>query len=116
MVGMTITEFLEARIAEDEAYVRSAGSDLDDCQECGFGHQPESPYGQSRLLAECAAKREIIAFDHNIQIWEPRGFSSDTAVEAFTSGGPQNPHARHVTRILAGAYSDHPDYRQEWAL
>jgi hypothetical protein len=68
-----------------------------------------------RLKAECAAKRAILAFDVNNQIWEPHGFSTDTASDAFVIGSPKNPQARHVTRILAAAYEDHPDYQQEWA-
>lgn len=107
---MNITEFLEARIAEDEAECGPMAS-LDDDDRGGWA----IAYAE-RVLAECAAKRAILAFDQDKQIWEPRGFSSDTDSGAFISGGPKNPQARHVTQILAAIYKDHPDYQREWAL
>lgn len=141
---MMITEFLEARIAEDEAGARGA---LEGASDDGLWHVGLSSFdggservtgkgiliydegghteGQAahiarwdpaRALADCAVKRRILAFDRNVQIWEPRGFSSDTAAEAFVSGGPKDVRMRHVTRILASVYADHPDYQQEWAL
>jgi hypothetical protein len=70
----------------------------------------------ARVLAECAAKRRMLAFDKDEQIWSPRGFSSDTDAEAFVSGGPKDPQARHITRVLAMVYADHPDYQPEWAV
>ncbi len=147
--AMTITEFLEARIAEDEKHAARLLKDLEDqvaeeyageVDERGpftprrlLGAQMWAQYdGQSkrrsfakgqqiaylanpaRVLAERAAKRAILAFDQDEQIWDPRGFSSDTASEAFTRGGPKNPQSRHVTRLLAAVYKDHPDYEQEW--
>ena len=39
----TLTEFLLARIAEDEAWVLGdGGQNMDDCQECGFANQQAS--------------------------------------------------------------------------
>jgi hypothetical protein len=39
----TLTEFLLARIAEDEAWVLGDGAqNMDDCQECGFANQQAS--------------------------------------------------------------------------
>jgi hypothetical protein len=110
---MTITEFLEARIAEDEAEAMDVplNGDLFDMSRLAF-----TPALRSRVLAECAAKRAILAFDEDMQIWEPRLSSSDTDAGSFTMGAPKDPHARHVTRILAAVYADHPDYRQDWAL
>lgn len=93
---MTITEFLEARIAEDEAHVRRVGSFVNECQECAFGNQPDSPYSHERLLADCAAKRAII------EGLEPFSFLDDI-------------NAPELLGILAAVYSDHPDYQQEWA-
>jgi len=43
---MKTTEFLEARIAEDEAQIRE--------------WDRSSPFSAERLLAECAAKRKIL--------------------------------------------------------
>jgi len=85
---MTITEFLKARIAEDEERaqrVRRYGLDG------GGGF-----FGAGRVLGECAAKRAII---------ETQSVPKIVAVP--------NPF---ILRALATVYADHPDYRQEWAL
>ena len=107
---MNITEFLLARIAEDEEINETKPDPSGYCDYLSGVH-----YESARVLAECAAKRAIIAFDQDEQIWEPRGFSADAASEAFIRGAPKDPQARHVTRILAAIYKDHPDYQQEWA-
>jgi hypothetical protein len=52
----------------------------------------------ARALAECAAKREILA---NIGA----GYSYTLTPNFIT----------HTTKALASVYTDHPDYRQEWA-
>jgi hypothetical protein len=119
---MTITEFLEARIAEDETALDAMPGGENEGRGVSYCDGPAGAvYGlmtitDGRVRAECAAKRAVLAFDQDHQIWEPRGFSSDTDAEAFIRGGPKNPQARHVTRILAAVYKDHPDYQQEWAL
>jgi hypothetical protein len=86
----SITEFLEARIADDEGLATEA--------------LPGEPsvwgargwYDPARVLAECAAKRAII---------ETQPVSKIAALP--------NPF---ILRALAAVYSGHPDYRQEWAL
>jgi hypothetical protein len=85
---MTITEFLEARIAEDE---EQANKHLPALRSHGLGD-----YG-FRVLAECEAKQAIIkAFD-------PQSPDLDPYV------------GRDVIAMLAAVYKDHPEYRQEWA-
>jgi hypothetical protein len=100
---MTITEFLEARIAEDEA-VASLLAKGD------AGHSPRTqvytgaewvttPLTTERLLAECAAKRAILArVPRNTDPYDPGGYTS-----------------AHTVRVLAAVYADHPDYLPEWA-
>lgn len=73
---MTITEFLEARIAEDET---QAAKHQESAIRHGWGDYT------ARVLAECAAKRAIIAYS------PPR-----------------------TLQHLAAIYDDHPGYRQEW--
>jgi hypothetical protein len=83
----TITEFLEARIAEDE---REANVCL---------ASPEHTTRRwVRVLAECAAKRAIIA-------------QQDAALDTYAGARVLD----HVLQALAAVYKDHPDYRQEWA-
>lgn len=133
--SLTILEFLEARITEDEALARAATPSPWTLYNRGVGWEiPEIPEAHdgltfykadahyvahnepARVLAECAAKRAILAFDGDKQIWEPRWHTADTDAGAFIRGGPKDPQARHVTRILAAVYKDHPDYQEDWAL
>jgi hypothetical protein len=89
---MTITEFLEARIAADErAIMKLAEADRRPLLSISITvNHPQ------RLLAECAAKRAII---------ETQSVPKIAAVPS-----------PFILRALASVYADHPDYRQEWAL
>lgn len=94
---MTITEFLLARIEEDEADIRS--------------HFCEPGFEVSGL-AECAAKRAII-----------RSYRSCIAAEDTTKDfGPRLVTSGIVKglevaiKLLASVYASHPDYEQGWAL
>lgn len=51
-----------------------------------------------RAAAELMAKRELVKLCSS---W---------------LDGPSRPHAERVMRIMAAAYNNHPDYRQEWGL
>lgn len=96
---MTLTDFLLARIAEDEA----TDMRLPHRNACRmFGGWPGDPSSaadcdcglSSRVLAECEAKRRI--------------------VEDVTNPHTSCPELDEVARILAAVYADHPDYRDEW--
>lgn len=97
---MTIVEFLLARIAEDEQDIATAR--LDDEPEWWMPEQ----WTRSRALAECVAKRQIVAL-HNDMLKQELG-NGDAS--AFGAG------LMHldVLRSLASVYADHPDYREEW--
>jgi hypothetical protein len=90
---LTITEFLLARIADDE---EAAGADPG-CEclgvQFGIGHGPVCP---ERVLAECEAKRRIVKRLNN-------RMRPDVAFEAW-----------YALRVLAAIYADHPDWRGEW--
>ena len=120
---MIITEFLEARIAEDETVAREATTgpwtyqDYAHVGSYDFAHvfapDPDDSsavlgvslgtlredaahiarHDPARVLAECAAKRAIIALDEYAE-----GSYWDTLA------------------TLAAVYASHPDYRQEWAI
>lgn len=102
-VPLTITEFLEARIAEDEeraTYVLKYGD---------WGGLFKPP----RVLAECAAKRAIIA-----QADEATGLDMSVDNERLVGRRDmaEEPYCGDVIlSALAAVYKDHPDYRQEWA-
>jgi len=116
---MTITEFLEARIAEDEAAAAlhlkvwaNADDDVDDFESAAqelSGHVNltyDSEYmdmniGYARVLAECAAKRAIIK--HAQHLTEDKD-----AYWAYRE------YAERNLLFLAAVYADHPDYQREW--
>lgn len=86
---MNITEFLEARIVEDEEQIRE--------------WDRSSPFSTERLLAECSAKRAVIecAADYSPEL--EHGDNGQWAFEV-------------TLRALAAVYKDHPDYNTDWAL
>ena len=116
---MTITEFLLARIAEDEANVPCAncGRGLELDGDDGYGHVDAalppgaaaaeafwadpcpSPEPMHRAAAECKAKRRIV------DLWE--GWD-ELVCDGWTNA------ATMVLGNLASVYVDHPDFRAEW--
>jgi len=127
---MTITEFLDARIAEDEAVALEAARLVKDLSPTWYfeddvqTNQPEplsSPLVMdddsydgspiiiirgSRVHAECAAKRAIL--DYHSMLLEQ---SEQAEVFGYHATG-----LLVAIRKLSAAYADHPDYQQEWAL
>jgi hypothetical protein len=105
MNTMTIVEFLNARIAEDEALI-------DATEEWVPGYTPPGLYtfnsylvsgvaiSAERLTAECEAKRSIVG----------RGILAQG--DASTDG--VNLLLHDVLRLLAQTYRNHPDFQQEW--
>ena len=129
-----IVEFLEARIAEDEAEARAA-IDCESHENAGYvttilvahdGHRHGViSVGPSRVLAECAAKRVIIAVHHP----HDHGGEHGDAVfcdECQWDHGDNSPridnqpvegfgaHPCRTLAVMASVYRDHPDYRSEW--
>ena len=93
----TITEFLEARIAEDEA---EANACLRVYREGG----DSSKLRWVRALAECAAKRAILQ-SHDM-------LDQSTKGDEWTWGYTAATH--DALRAMASVYKDHPDYREAW--
>jgi hypothetical protein len=102
MTTVTLTEFLLARIAEDEADARAADevrlwtlSQAGDriINDAGFMQR----FTPSRVLAECEAKRQIIE----------RHSGCDDVSYGDASTCPD-------MRDLVSVYADHPDFREEW--
>lgn len=98
----TLTEFLLARIAEDEAVARDFGTDAPGAIPDSELWVTEADYPAisitaKRVLAECDAQRQMIAY-----LADLAEFASDD--EAADAG----------LRILALPYADHPDYDPAW--
>jgi len=121
MSSMTLTEFLLARIAEDEAVARpeffDPDPDLDDpiegpdtgwlnaaqlTQDCDLDVGTSEHiirFSPTHVLAECEAKRQII----KNQPWRET-----------SEGSEQQGIWTNDVAALAAIYADHPDYRDEW--
>ena len=131
---MNITEFLEARIADDEELANAALVGMHGKHETAWdyagyvlGAERDSTPKQdefitswwpARVLAECAAKRAILA-EHAIDL-DMRDPYCDTCAEWWKcevgEGPPMVKYPCPTIRALTAVYKDHPDYQQEWAL
>ena len=88
--GVTLTDFLLARIAEEEHHaVYAAHEDQGVC----------SSLDPDRVIEECQAKRRIV----ERMVAAARGRCDEADRERDT-----------VVRLLALNYDTHPDYREEW--
>lgn len=116
---MTLTEFLLARIAEDEARARKIHADrcetpaetIADSMGRPMGPWCDCDWHVARVLAECEAKRRILELH------------SQPAFVA-TDGDEDNDYTRcglcdelvpcDTLRALALPYADHDDFQEEW--
>lgn len=103
---MTITEFLEARIAEVEAVARLASEDDYTVEnglrwgEVGYEMLPDLTIDPARILARCEADRLLVG----------RLACSD----APACGDHDCEVVVDTWRILAAMYAGHPDYDEAW--
>ncbi|HWV76025.1 MAG TPA: DUF6221 family protein [Isoptericola sp.] len=112
---MTLTEFLTARLDEDEARATAAALRRD--QGAG-GTAPgaglDPAFTPERLLAEVEAKRQIVHL-----AYEATGLDMDKDldrdVDAREVSGIEFVGER-MLRALALPYADHVDYRAAWRL
>lgn len=110
VVGQTLTEFLLARITEDEARAPDAIKYLIDDY-----YQVFTP---ERIVGECTAKRQIVELHGELLTMrgEPYGYCRMCAEneEADWDGAPPVAWPCPTLRHLASVYADHPDYREDW--
>jgi hypothetical protein len=90
---MSLTEFLLARITEDEQNWRRLARDDEFREVVLLGCVIQA----DRVLAGCEAKRRIVEVN-----------SADTWAAAHVWMPAQ------TLRLLGLPYADHPDYREEW--
>lgn len=118
---LSITEFLEARITEDEALANNARGLLgietdwwdwevlarraDAITRSDAKHMAR--HSPSRVLAECAAKRAIMRM-HRLS-------SVGLCVSCADAGPDSEGFPCDTLRTLTAAHKDHPAYRKEWA-
>jgi Family of unknown function (DUF6221) len=104
--GMSIIEFLEARITEDEAGLKAvpfAAQQWDDFDFGGTDDYLRFTMGYGRAVAECAVRRAIIAEHSSVDPCD----AHDATFKTITC---------NTLRALAAVYADHPDYQQEWEV
>ena len=119
---MDLTEFLLARIAEDEAVAQEAaeapgadrlGSAVEEVEDFTWGAMGQVAMSASRMLAECEAKRRIVEWHKPMKA--PASYSPPC--EGCWEDGGEDGAPLYPCRNLKWAalpYADHPDYREEW--
>ena len=118
---MSITDFLNARIAEDEIRAQQASphSYGDTFANDNYGWLLIQP---ARVLAECAAKRAIVELHQDAG--ESQGYAENADYGYIpnccgtcgTFGEYGEPFPCDTFRTLAAVYADHEDYRDEWRV
>lgn len=129
---MALTEFLLARVAEDEDMANLSGGERWDrlptlasgdvimhrvydgeehfIADCNNAYDAEhvAHWCPARVSAECKAKREMVhAYQHLL---------SENPSNLYDIGLVTDHLLESVLKPMAAVYADHPDYRQEWAL
>jgi hypothetical protein len=99
---MTLTEFLLARIEEDEATARAASVLAQGVDRISTHSLPEfaehmTTWQPNRVAAECEAKRRIVE-----------------RCSAVGYAMPATHLAHGILAELALPHAEHPDYREEW--
>lgn len=137
---MTITEFLNARLDEDEAAARAARPWWPSTYTPEFAKEDRAVHiarhDPDRVLAEVEAKRKIIAFHDQWPVLvqtEPKiEFSGGEGVDAYTARMSQQidwqttqqyrarfgtePPTAPMLRALVQVYVGHPDFEEEWLI
>lgn len=133
-MSVTLTEFLLARIAEDEAKARAAGGqvwaslnrswDSPDVRDiAAMSGQTErlfavpmdydehvARHDPARVLAECEAKRRILELHPE----SPRYIYEQTMADPEPTEVYAGTDVPHELLWLALPYADHPDYDESW--
>ena len=107
---MNLVEFLEARIAEQEAGLQGRNSIGDHNVDTAASDDTAVPSSLTdALLAECKQKRRILA-DWEV-VAEAEGITDPADADGAVALA-----RRSMLIILAAGYKDHPDYQAEWSL
>lgn len=110
---MTLTEFLLARIAEDEAaasdqLAKDMGLEKDYRVDGDINYPDAIAVGVGRWLAECDAKRRIV------DVWIAQWSIAEDGHPSRPLGGEGGEVYYEVLCHLAAIYADYPDYQQDW--
>jgi hypothetical protein len=109
---MELTDFLLARISEDQAAARAAPTDGALIWSDNGWVPP--PWSKARVLAECESKRRIVELHEEALIERlDDEFPGDSCDALCGVDNDDFPCA--TLRLLALPYADHPDYDPTWA-
>ena len=121
---MTLTEFLLARIAEDEAAAHKEDADYANTTLLPtYDSEHQARRNTERVLVECEAKRRIVERCRPLVavVWRESDRLLASAFDemhmpTLAHSAPiwPNGHAEATLRDLALPYSDHPDYDEAW--
>lgn len=106
---MTITEFLTARLDEDEALAREAEPKYDLIRVESYSQANEDHarrHDPARVLAEVEAKRRIVAYREQDARSDLPPVIRDPRLSAFDA----------ALRALALPYASHDDYDEAWRV
>lgn len=110
---MDLTEFLAARLDEDEALAKPLEHSwvtAIEAQTAAFSHH----FDAKRMLREVAADRALLAdLRAAWNEFQANGFPDMSEPVTLRSAGYYGGLLR-AARIRATRFSDHPDYRDEW--
>ena len=109
---MTLTEFLEARITEDEE-IAAPDPDWDDYK--GHCDAVGVHYTSARVRAECVAKRAIVEQAEEASSNTEYVISQSCINQAEKDEARASDPGRRILHALASVYADHPDYDPAWA-
>ena len=126
---LTLTDFLLARIAEDERAARKL-AETDRRPVLSLATTVNHP---DRILLECEAKRRIIELHRSWPVlvetpptFEQAGSDADSMTfrmsqqiqwqtqQEYVARFGSEPPSAPMMRALALPYADHPDFRDEW--
>lgn len=117
---MTLTEFLLARIAEDEERANFVQRQIEGNNQTPFEPWMLSWHDEydllciepSRALAECRAKGRIVAFAMEFR----KAADKEADPVRKLLGEAMAESAEDALASIAMAYADHPDFREEWRV
>ncbi len=125
MAHLTLSEFLLARITEDEGRALGAEASMDafdrklwrwlggydaEVTEANYAYIDAMP--PARVLAECKAKRAIIEAGMRTR---PDGTREEIGCWTAWGEGQDCSAYDAALRALAAVYADHPDFNPEWS-
>jgi len=108
---VTLTEFLTARLDEDEARGRLWSETWR--SEGGVIDLVLTP-GPARVLAEVAAKRRIVELAKEATRMDQAGDVEYGAGQAPRDESVEPYLGTLILRALAAPYADHPDFNEDW--